>query len=175
MNKFFKTLTTLVLASTVATPALAQSNHQHHVLLSEAVKATGVTFKINPSDCYTKENAGTFGWYWAYRNEMVICQENATTTKQVTWTEEDYDTLRHEAQHLIQDCMDGKLNDKLSSVYKEPIALAKDVIGEMGIMEVLKAYEDSSPNTKVMELEAFSVAAMNDPLDQARDIQKFCF
>ena len=107
---------------------------------------------------------------------MVICQENKRSVGvEVQWTEEDLDTLRHEAQHLIQDCMDGSRQGALGAVYKDPIGLAKDVLGNDGIQNIIEAYSDQSDHIKVMELEAFSVAAMNDPLDQARDIQNFCF
>mgnify|MGYP003678977159 FL=1 len=83
--------------------------------------------------------------------------------------------MRHEAQHLIQDCMDSERQGSLDSVYKEPIELAKEILGHEAIGSILEAYDDSSDHIKVMELEAFAVAAMNDPLEQARDIQKFCF
>lgn len=169
-----KILYSLLALLITGAPALAQSNHRHHVALSEAIKSTGVEFKINPSDCYLKENANAFGWYWARANELVVCQENAKTTEQVKWTEEDYDTLRHEAQHLIQDCMDGSRQGLLSSVYKEPVALAQDVMTHEQIQHILKVYGNRTSNTQVMELEAFAVAAINDPLDQARDVVKYC-
>ena len=153
--------------------AEAKSNYNHHITLGDTVRSTGINFKINPSECWQKS---AMGWYWAAQNEMVICQENKTTAGyEVTWTEEDLDTLRHEAQHLIQDCMDGSRQGALGAVYKDPIGLAKDVLGTDVIAGVLSAYSDSSDHIKVMELEAFSVAAMNDPIEQSNDIQKFCF
>ena len=107
---------------------------------------------------------------------MVICQEQKRSVGvETTWTEEDLDTLRHEAQHLIQDCMDGSRQGALGSVYKDPIGLAKDVLGDASIRSILDTYSDASDHIKVMELEAFSVAAINDPLDQAKDIRNFCF
>ena len=59
---------------------------------------------INPDRCDTEK---AYGWYWAAANELVVCQENKIkgSNAQVEWTEEDYDTLRHEAHHLVQDCM----------------------------------------------------------------------
>ena len=94
---------------------------------------------------------------------------------EANWTEEDLDTVRHEAQHLIQDCMDGSRQGALGSVYKEPIELAKNVLGDKGIRSILEAYSDASNHIKVMELEAFSVATMNEPLEQVKDIRNFCF
>tara|TARA_R110002012_G_scaffold95287_1_gene230459 strand:- start:348 stop:875 length:528 start_codon:yes stop_codon:yes gene_type:complete len=175
MNKFTTiTISALTALATLTPGVLAgESNYQDHITLGQTVRSVGLNFKINPSECWEKD---AYGWYWAARNEMVICQENKRSVGvESNWTEEDLDTLRHEAQHLIQDCMDGDRQGSLDAVYKEPIELAKEILGHEGIGSILEAYDDSSDHIKVMELEAFAVAAMNDPLDQARDIQKFCF
>ena len=174
MNKFSTiALSALTLLATTAPQALAKSNYGHHVRLGRVVRSTGINFKINPARCWQRNS---YGWYWAAQNEMVICQENKRSVgAEAVWTEEDLDTLRHEAQHLIQDCMDGSRQGALGAVYNDPIGLAKDVLGQDGIAGILDAYSDSSDHIKVMELEAFAVARMNDPLEQARDIQKFCF
>jgi hypothetical protein len=168
-------LTAVATVATTAIPALAQrkSNYQHHIILAQAVRSTGVNYKINPAECWSKS---AYGWYWAYHNEFVVCQEGKQQVGvEARWTEEDLDTVRHEAQHLIQDCMDGSRQGALGSVYKEPIELAKNVLGDKGIRSILKAYSEASDHTKVMELEAFSVATLNDPLEQVKDIRNFCF
>ena len=174
MNKLSTiTISTLTALATIAPGALAESNYLDHITLGDTVRSTGINFKINPSECWQKS---AMGWYWAAQNEMVICQENKTTAGyEVRWTEEDLDTLRHEAQHLIQDCMDGSRQGALGAVYKDPIGLAKDVLGDDGVRYVVNVYSEASDHIKVMELEAFSVAAMNDPIDQSNDIQKYCF
>ena len=174
MNTFTKTsVATLALLSATVTPALAGSNYLDHLGLRGTIRDTGIQLKFNPSACW-KESA--MGWYWAARNEMVICQENKRSVGvEVAWTEEDLDTLRHEAQHLIQDCMDGSRQGALGAVYKDPIGLAQNVLGDRAIRSILKSYSDSSDHIKVMELEAFSVARMNQPVEQSNDIRKFCF
>ena len=174
MNKLTTTfLSALTFLATTAPQALAQSDYRDHVTLGQVVRSTGISFKINPARCWERDS---YGWYWAARNEMVICQEQKRSVGvEARWTEEDLDTLRHEAQHLVQDCVDGSRQGALGGVYKDSIQLAKDVLGHGRIGAILDAYSDASDHIKVMELEAFSVAAMNDPLDQARDIQKYCF
>ena len=104
-----KTITAIGLAAlAVLSPAKAmargQSNFDHHVALWEAAQKTGVRTLINPDRC---DEGDAFGWYWAAANELVVCQEGKIrgSNEQVEWTEEDYDTLRHEAHHLVQDCM----------------------------------------------------------------------
>jgi hypothetical protein len=174
MNFKALALAAVTATSIISAPAAqAKGTYAEHIQLGNAVRSTGVTFKINPSDCWQKN---AYGWYWAAKNEMVICQQNKRYQNvEVRWTEEDLDTLRHEAQHLIQDCMDGQRQGSLDAVYKTPIELAKEVLGPKGIRAVLEAYSDASDHIKVMELEAFSVAAMNDPAEQTRDIQNYCF
>ena len=159
-----------------STPTHLYNLDSKHDYLVEAVKRTGVAFKVNPADCFTEENKGTFGWYWAAKNEMVICQETKYQAGVVSnFTAEDTDTIRHEAQHLIQDCMDGELNGRLASVYTSPEKLGKEILGTSGVAEIKELYSDASAHIQVMEVEAFSVAAINDPMDQASDIANFCF
>ncbi len=175
--KNFKALTLAALTaiSTVAAPsAQARNVDPGHLELGKAVIATGIDLKINPIECNDKDS---FGWYWARKNEMVICQENARGGQPETyWTAEDFDTLRHEAQHLIQDCMDGSRQGALTSVYEDPISLAKNTLSQSHIQGIIESYRENgaSDHIVVMELEAFSVAALNNPTEQAADIKNYC-
>ena len=174
MNFKALTLATLAAVTTIIpTAAEAKNVDQAHIRLARAVRSTGITLKINPAACAKKD---VYGWYWAAKKEMVICQERAIRTGVETyWTAEDLDTLRHEAQHLVQDCRDGQLDGDLDAVYTKPLALAQNVLGRDRIMSILKSYSEASDHIKVMELEAFSVAAMNDPMEQVQDIKNYCF
>ena len=179
--KNFKALTLAALAAftTIAAPAAqARGTYAEHTQLGNAIKATGINLRFNPAECRTKN---AMGWYWAGGKEMVICQENhkgfVGFDQEVRWTEEDLDTLRHEAQHLIQDCMNGRLDGNLGSVYKDPIALAKGTLTQRQIKAIIESYAENgaSEHIIIMELEAFSVAAMNVPAEQTADIANFCF
>ena len=178
MNNFKKAAVAALTAITTIVPTAVEAKNvdSAHMDLVRAIRSTGVELKVNTEACYAEQDKTLFGWYWAAKNEMVICQENATHyNTETNWTAEDFDTLRHEAQHLIQDCRDGDLNGRLDSVYKEPIQLALDVLGERKAKSIVKTYSDAPKHIQVMELEAFAVAAMNDPSDQANDIQTYCF
>ena len=175
MNNTIKTIATATLAAAtvIGTSAKAVNVDPAHYELGKAIVATGVEFKINPAECFSQK---ALGWYWSSKNELVICQENAYRPgTEVRWTAEDFDTLRHEAQHLIQDCVDGSQNGELQSVYTEPVRLGKSVLGNAGIQQVAKAYRDQSEHVIVLEIEAFAVAALNDPLEQVNDIKTYCF
>ena len=177
MNKITTiAISALTALATLAPGAMAKSNYPAHVSLGRTIRATGVNLKFNPAECDEKN---AMGWYWAYKNEMVICQENRRRgfgfQHEVRWTEEDLDTLRHEAQHLIQDCMDGSRQGALSSVYRDVPTLVKSTLSTQAIQSIMRSYSDKSDHIIMMELEAFAVAARNIPADQAIDIQKFCF
>ena len=174
MNKLTTaTISAITALATVAAPAMARSNYGDHMRLGRAVRSTGIQFKLNPSECWQKS---ALGWYYAYGNEFVICQENKRSVGvEVQWTEEDLDTLRHEAQHLIQDCMDGSRNGRLGAVYTDPVAVVKNTLSDRNIQGIIKSYSRLDNHGILMELEAFSVGAINDPAEQAKDIQNFCF
>lgn len=171
MNFITKTLTGLVAVATLGVPAVA-GTFEEHTELARAVASTGVKLLINVPACRTK---GAYGWYDSGKSQLVICQENATGSEMVAWTAEDLDTLRHEAHHLVQDCIDNVLDGDLEAVYVEPDKLISAVLTKVQIMEILEWYEDATDSRKLHELEAFSVAIMNDPLEQVEDIQNYCF
>lgn len=169
-------LATLTAVVGLAPAAEARSNFDHHAALWQAAQATGVRTIINPDRCDTEQ---AYGWYWAAANELVVCQENKIkgSNKEVRWTEEDLDTLRHEAHHLVQDCMANANRDGiLGSVYSKPIELGYKVLGYDRANNIAQSYAENGANAhiQVMEIEAFAVAAMNDPMEQINDIQRYC-
>ena len=180
-NMNFKALTLATIAAVVGFAPLAEaetrrSNFNHHQQLWNAAEATGVRMAINVDRCDTES---AFGWYWAAANELVICQEGKMhgSSKEVSWSEEDLDTLRHEVHHLVQDCMARENRDGvLGSVYKEPIALGFKVLGKDRAVRIAELYAENGANEhiQIMEIEAFAVAAMNEPLEQVNDIQRYC-
>ena len=174
MFKAIASLAVLAATSISASPAKAASNHADHVALANAVKAAGVSIYVNPEVCWERDS---YGFYISSIKALVVCQEGKTQPDVVgVWSEEDYDTLRHEAQHMIQDCMVGTLaDDQLGSVYREPVNLAKHTFSMQEIRNIIAAYPNASEHVLVLELEAFSVAAINDPIEQAQDVRKFCF
>ena len=162
MNFITKTISGLIAASSLMVPVSAGTFEDHTELARAVVPA-----------CY-EEDSG-YGWYDYRKSQLVICQENAVDEKMVSWTAEDLDTLRHEAHHIVQDCIDNALDGNLETVYVDPDKLISAVLTKVQIIEILKWYEDATDTRKLMELEAFSVAIMNDPLEQTEDIKKYCF
>ena len=182
-HTMIKTLLSVLALTSLTTPVLAQSNMAQHQQLWNAVESTGVDIRVNENkDCNPDYNNGKtfYGWYHGPKRALVVCQEVALDSGvygrgQGEWSEEDLDTLRHEAHHLVQDCMDDVLDQELVPVYTKPLDLALDILGKEGALGVVRSYKDSSEHVQVLELEAFSVAEMNDPQEQVRDIKKYCF
>lgn len=182
MNIFTKiaatALTSASLLASLAAPASAASNHQDHVQLAHTIATTGVDLFVNPDYCHEQSDGNKFyGFYAGAQRVMVICPENAGIgEKGVAWTEEDYDTLRHEAQHLIQDCIDGELDAELVPYLDDPIYHARTVLGYDALVSIARSYSESGADeeTIILEFEAFAVAEQNLPLAQVRVIQEVC-
>ena len=178
-----KTLLTALTLTTLATPVLAQSNMSEHQQLWTAVESVGVNIVVNEAEiCHPKFNGGKrfFGWYHGPSKMLVICQEVALgddrfNGEQREWSEEDLDTLRHEAHHLVQDCRDNELNQELDTVYTKPVHMAVQVLGLPKAQSIRNSYSDQTKHMQVLELEAFAVAQLNDPLEQVADIKRYCF
>jgi hypothetical protein len=71
--------------------------------------------------------------------------------------------------------MDGSRNGRLGAVYTDPVAVVKNTLSDRNIQGIIKSYSQLDNHAILMELEAFSVGAINDPAEQAKDIQNFCF
>ena len=144
--------------------------------MADAVESTGVVIAINPPEICDDPEA-PMGLYSGKHQLLVVCQDNRVegSSKVVTWTANDLDTLRHEAQHLIQDCVDGSLDGELESVYREPVRLAYEVLGVRGIRSIIRVYDEAPDHVVLLELEAFSVAALDDTAEQVADVGRYCF
>lgn len=184
----FKTIAATALAglaafgsasASYATPErtpVAEGSIEAHGALVEAIRTNGVVIHINHEYCGKEE--GLNGFYAGKPRVLVVCQDNGVPGGPVVeWTDNDMDTLRHEAQHMIQDCMVGTNHDhQLSPVYSSPFRLAQDVLGNDNILRINEIYraKGASDLTLLLEYEAFSVAAMNVPQEQAGDVAQYC-
>ena len=165
-----KQITTAAAALLLAMPGMAETapktgTWEDHQRLWLAIASTGTVVKINTPTCFT--NDAPMGYY-AYDNqgnsEFVICQDNATNATEVNWTDNDLDTLRHEAVHLIQDCADGVRADGLLSPLgssQEILALVDRSIGRESAQRIIEVYRENgleSESGLMAEVEAFSAA-----------------
>jgi hypothetical protein len=180
---FKKTIATLALTGlatlgfasvTKAREAVYEGGPEAHKLLVKAIRRNGVKITINHAKCVN----GLMGFYSGKDRELVVCQDNGVANgPTVAWTRNDLDTLRHEAQHMIQDCVVGTNHDhQLSPVYNSPSSLARVKLGPERVAKITQVYRDKGASDLVLllEYEAFAVAYMNIPLDQTKDIKIHC-
>ena len=159
-------------------PKIQEGSIAAHAALISAIQRAGVNVIIN--DPYCDESwTGVMGFYAGKERALVVCQDNRVDgdPTPVEWTENDLDTLRHEAQHFIQDCMIGTNHDhRLYPVYRTPIEYAQSVLGDEALREIASVYRGNgaSDETVILEFEAFAVAATNKPLEQAQDVRNYC-
>ena len=159
-------------------PKIQEGSIAAHATLISAIERAGVTVVINDPEC-DESWTGLMGYYSGRNRKLVVCQDNRTIgdPTPVDWTDNDLDTLRHEAQHFIQDCMIGTNHDHLlHPVYRFPIEYAQSVLGDEALREIAGVYRanGASDEVVILEFEAFAVAANNVPLDQANDIARYC-
>ena len=138
--------TALALAVTVtgALPALASpyadqpgNSPEDHIELVEALVDSGIPVYFNTKEC--KPNAvgagKTAGFYRPDQNVMTICQQNGAYDGEVVPpTYDDLDTIRHESQHVIQDCLAGFSNSYMMNMF--PLAVTEE--GEMSLDEFIE-------------------------------------
>ena len=183
----FKTIATTALtglaalgfaSASVATVStgIVEGSAEAHGLLVDEIRNHGVKIVIN--DPFCGEEEGLNGFYAGRERTLVVCQDNGVPGGPVVaWTANDLDTLRHEAQHLIQDCRVGSNHDHaLAPVYHSPTALAQEILGFDGVQRITAVYREQGADdlTLLLEYEAFAVAARNIPLDQSQDLVKVC-
>ena len=70
--------------------------------------------------------------------------------------------------------MDDRLNGELNAVYDDPIQLTKTMLTDKQINTIISGYRHQGKHIVLMELEAFSVALLDDTEEQQRDIEKYC-
>lgn len=155
MRKF---LTAALLAATIlssAAPALATApdEYQQHLDLVSALEANGITFYLDADVCHGRPLAG---FYHSPSKSLVICNNGSGEM-----TDENMDTLRHEAIHAIQDCKFGIQGDrKLGKVLRPGVVeqLARDF--GVDLQRIKQIYESHGQHAIVeLEYEAFSGAA----------------
>ena len=164
-------------SASVATPqGIVEGSTEAHEALVEEIRRNGVDIVINDPFCGKEE--GLNGFYAGRDKKLVVCQDNGVPGgPAVEWTANDLDTLRHEAQHFIQDCRVGTNNDHaLSPVYHSPTKLAQEYLGFDRVQSITTRYREQGASDLVLllEYEAFAVAALNIPLDQVNDMKVLC-
>ena len=156
--------------------ATAGTTFDQHYRLYRTLQQNGITVVINPRTC----SGGFDGMYQPLKRLLTVCQDYGKPGgPEVDWTANDYDTLRHEAQHFIQDCVlggnhDGQLNTLFTQAeLKQFINATIGVNAARGFLQS-PAYAHLDDHGRMIEAEAFAVAAAIDADDIANKVNEIC-
>jgi len=158
--------------SVVGAASLSNLPNDHAVLVN-ALNRAGVEVEVNPID--DKSCAMNDGSYVPEEKKLVICGETS-----LRWSSNGLDTLRHESQHVLQDCVAGDgLGGYMSLYFDSPKSLeafAVKALDRQKLNWIVDTYSKRGETVGVilMEVEAFSVAASVSPAEIAKSISKTC-
>ena len=166
----------------VPVPEVKANTYEEHQELRNTLEEIGVTTLVNSTDvCSSGENDGV---YFYLASTLVVCQDLAgflpIGAKEVGWTENDYDTLRHEAHHVVQDCMVGGLADGKSGLLFEDIDRLKEFVNgaltKKEIQIIVNEYRKGGADDDLImrEIEAFAVARSVRPSSISNALRKVC-
>ena len=142
-------------------PVASANEMREHERLWNTLQNNGITTILNSPAYCDEETAGS---YSSGAGVLFVCQENARVPyKEVLWTDYDLDTLRHEAHHVVQDCIRGGLGDGLYETLfdgNELTTFVTNAVTDDEIDWVIKTYasQGASEEVIVQELEAFAAA-----------------
>ena len=154
----------LLSALLLAGPAQAQSLPDDHRQLLDTMNENGVRVYINfpPQVCVDGRADGAYIGYNGAPN-LVVCQDNydmGEDTSVLDWTENDLDTIRHEAIHATQDCAVGTSYDNELALIFPSIS---EVVARLGIeraRDIARVYAERGVDVEgiKLEFEAFYAA-----------------
>ena len=110
----------------------------------------------------------------------MICQENKKVWdgEIIRFSEEDLDTLRHEAHHVVQDCLDGEVDGELALMFESPEDKAqfRSYMKPGLASRVRRLYGNAGASEHViqLEIEAFGVAAEVPASSIAKAVTNTC-
>ena len=178
--KFINKLTTGLVGLTLFfSPSVRADSYEEHRSLINSLEKVGVEVVLNHPDLCDPEK-GAAGLYSPSHNILIVCQDRRSTfsSKEVPWTANDYDTLRHEAHHVVQDCMDGLENRTSENFFPrdELSGFVTNTLTEDEFDNIVEVYGEmgSSDEVILMEVEAFAVAKSIDPASISNAISTLC-
>jgi len=176
MKIFQKIASSVVGLSLLTIPGVSAKMDSSHDELRKSLNDVGVKVILNETDLCDGSKSGMYSPDY---NVIIICQDDRieTSDQEVEWTENDYDTLRHESQHIVQDCMEGIDNNKMSLFFSNEIEYLEFVV--MGLtksefFQIVESYRSFGDDVLLNELEAFAVAKNVKPDTISKAVRGVC-
>lgn len=158
----FKPLAALIAASTLTVPAIATVD-SGTIQLLQTLTEYGVTVLYNPPAC-------SEGWQGQYTTKKVLslCYVGKPTAS-------DFDTVRHEAFHMLQHCASQRRGERgikpLAINQTQRQQWVSSVLRSGDITEIKSVYPTKYHQ---VELEAFAAATHYDANQLATLVRKWC-
>jgi len=172
------TLAALTAVTAVAAPAVKADNFEDHNRLWQTLENNGVDISVNhPEHCKDRWGGAMYVTLKDGTTAIMICQDEGQGVAfdtQVNWTANDLDSLRHEAQHVVQDCLDGRIGDGQLSPMFQGEQLKNAVLSTLSKDRIKMILENYDEEDQLIELEAFTVAAAVSPVAIANAVEKHC-
>jgi len=180
MKKFLTALVASVVTLAPTGAMAGNNNIEEHQQLWDTLGRIGVTALVN--DRNHCDEKGVSGMYYPRARTLVVCQDNARRLdgRMVAWTDNDLDTLRHEAHHVVQDCLNRRLGDgHLANLFDGPGELHKFYSGILSpdqVQWIVEQYRENGGDDEVirLELEAWAVAQGVGPIPIADALVNNC-
>ena len=158
----------LPISAAAATPSRGRSAERSINALVATVARTGTSVYL---EC--PENVTYMGFYSSAHRALAICVDGRDP---VTWTEDERDTLRHEAIHLVQDCM-GRIGDNELETTATIAKLMRVAMSSgLNLEQIEKVYRANGADdlTILLEWEAFSLAYLLNEEEVEQMVSRAC-
>lgn len=179
MNIFQRVIVSLMSLSFLTSGSVKAGVNSDHKVLVETLETIGVEVVLNDIEFCDPEDE-VAGLYSPRYNILIVCQDRrySISGKEVEWTANDYDTLRHEATHVLQDCVAGLDNEKMEKYFNTPDhgRFIRSVLSIEDINNIVEVYEENGASREEIakELEAFAVALKVPPLAISQQLESTC-
>ena len=185
----FKALFTALFMVGVASPSVAAPTYEQrgtieeHIELLNTIQGLGINVVIN--DYLTCTSQKDVAGYWhGSRRKFALCQESIRHSRNPVWTgevilasDDDLDTIRHEAHHIVQDCVDGTLDGGLQPFFNdEDLSTFLAEYPDWKEDRIIDTYRKDGASNRVikLEVEAWAVADTVDASSISRAIKQVC-
>ena len=187
--KSIKALLAALLMVGVTAPVSATPTYEdrgtidEHIELLQTIDDLGITLLINdPLKCGKEPDVA--GYWHGARQTFVLCQERIRRSSNPVWTgevilasDDDLDTIRHEAHHIVQDCMDGVIDGGLRSFFSDDdLVTFLEGYPDWKESKIIEMYRKDGASDYVIkhEIEAWAVADMVPANSISRAIKQTC-
>ena len=187
--KGIKALFAALLMVGVTSPVAATPTYEdrgtidEHIELLQTIDDLGITVLINdPLRC--GEEPDVAGYWHGARQTFVLCQERIRRSSNPVWTgevilasDDDLDTIRHEAHHIVQDCMDGRIDGGLDPYFtNDQLVTFLEGYPDWKEDKIIEMYRKDGASERVIhhEIEAWAVADMVPASSIGNAIRKTC-